>query len=217
MEKVKTGTTTLSLLGKDFVVIGADQKSSMGYLISSKNMKKVFQVSDTIAMTIAGTAADGQALARLLSAELKIYKMQEGEVTLRTATMLLSTILRSAYKSYAPEMVQLIVSGYDKRGPHTYSIDLAGGLEESGDYTFTGSGSLVAVGVLEDNYNKNMTQDESVDLIIRALMAARERDMASGGELFNIAIISKDKFEWLTEDVIRSIVSKKLASKKQFK
>lgn len=210
MEEVKTGTTTLCILCKDGVVVAADQKSTMGYLVSSKAMKKVFKISDYIAMTIAGTAGDAQALARLVTAELKLYQLQEGDVSVKTAAMLLSNILRSSFKSYRPDMVQLIIGGYDnKRGLQIYSLDLAGGIEDSKDYAFSGSGSVIAVGVLEDSYKKDMTTEEGVDLAIRALRSARERDIATGGNLLDIAVITKNNLEWVAAEKISAAIAKK--------
>ena len=41
-------------------------------------------------------------------------------------------------------------------------------------------------------YNKDMTVDEGVDLVIKGISAAKSRDSASGG-MIDVAVITKDK------------------------
>jgi proteasome beta subunit len=53
------------------------------------------------------------------------------------------------------------------------------------------------LGVLEDQYKEEMSVEEAKELAIRAIKAAIERDIGSGGRAIDIAIITKDgiKFE----------------------
>lgn len=108
----KTGTTTLAMICKDAVVIAAEKKSSMGYLVASKETEKLMQLDDRIIMSIAGLAADGQALARYLRAEFKLYYMHNNRrIGMGAATALLSNILQGS--KFYPYYVQLIMAGYD--------------------------------------------------------------------------------------------------------
>ncbi len=202
MEILKTGTTTLGLVCKDAAIMAADQRSSMGYLVASETMQKVLKLSDKVVMTIAGTAGDGQALARLMSAELKLYKLQEGEVTIKTAATLLANVLRSSFKSFRPDMVQILIGGHDIDGPHIYSVDLAGALEDAKTFAFTGSGSPMALGVLEDSYKDGMSVDEGLVLIHNALKVAKKRDLATGGKSVDVAVVTKDGIKWIAEEDI---------------
>jgi len=204
---MKTGTTTVAMVCKDGVVLAADQKSTMGNLVASKKAKKVHQITDNMAMTIAGSVGDAQALIRLLKAEMRLYELQEKTTTTKAAATLLSNMLRGAYKSFVPEMVQLLLGGYDSRGAQLFSLDAAGGLQEEDEYTFSGSGSVIAVGVLEDGYKTSMTTDEGLELLIRAIKAARERDVFSGGKLMDIAIITKKGLEWVAPEKIKKLLT----------
>ncbi len=207
LKELKTGTTTLGIVCKDGIVLAADQQSTMGYLVSSKSMKKIYEISDKLYMTIAGTAGDGQALARILKAELKLYELQEKKLTIKAATTLLSNILRSSYKSsFRPDMVQLVLGGIDERGPQIYSIDLVGGIEPIEDYSFTGSGSVIALGVLEDNYRKDMSVDEGVKLLVRAIKTAKERDIFTGGRTTDIVIVQKNASRRISEEELKKLL-----------
>lgn len=204
--RLKTGTTTVAVLCKDGVVLAADQKATMGNFVASKKAKKVFELSDKIAMTIAGSVGDAQALVRLMKAEIKLYELQEKHLTTKAAATLLANILRGAYKSYMPEWVQLVIGGYDEKGAQLYSLDLAGGLSPEDEYTFSGSGSVIAVGVLEDGYKKNMTTEEGTELVLRAIRAAKERDTYTGGKSMDVAVIKKDGISFVPQEKVKQVL-----------
>lgn len=206
-EKLKTGTTTVGLIYKDGVILAADKKATMGYFVASKEAKKIHHIIDSIGMTIAGSVGDAQAMIRLLRAELELYKYEHEYITVRAAATLLANILRSSYKSFVPELVQLIIGGYDDK-PQLYSIDVAGGIDEASEYTFSGSGSVIAVGVLEDNYKKGMSEKEAIELAVRAVKAATERDAASGGKGIDVVIMNKKGFMRLPRENVDKILSK---------
>lgn len=211
MESMKTGTTTIGIVCKDGVVIGADQQATMGSIASIKNIQKVFRITDNIALTIAGTAGDGQALAKLITAELNIYKMQnkiDGNIPVKVAANLLGTILRNGYKtSYRPDMVQLIIGGYDDEGGATvFDTDITGGVFPIDNYSFSGSGSYMALGVLEDAYVKGCTVKEGLKIFVRSLKSARKRDIYTGGDSLTIAIITKEGFKWVEKEKIDELL-----------
>ena len=204
---MKTGTTTVALSCTDGVVLAADQKATMGNLVASKKAKKVFEITDKIGLTIAGSVGDAQAVTKLLRAEVQIYEMQEGAITTKAAASLLGMLLRSSYKSFVPELVQLILGGVDERGSEVYSVTLDGAVMKEDDYTFTGSGSPIALGVLEDSYRSDLTVEGGIKLVARAVKAARERDVYSGGLSINIATITKDGIKWIPETEIKKLLS----------
>ncbi len=201
--RLKTGTTTVGIVCKDCVVLASDSKSTMGYLVSSKTAQKVYKIDDRIALTTAGGVGDVDALIRMLRAEINLYKLtRNSEFTVKAAITLLSNILQSA--RWYPYMAMLIVGGVDKDGNHLYSIDPAGGVGED-KYTATGSGSPIAYGVLEDTFKEGMTKDEAVRLAVRAVRAARERDVFSGGREIQVAVIDKNGFEFVDRNKVTEL------------
>lgn len=205
--KLKTGTTTVGLVCKDGVVLATDNKATMGHLIASKTAKKILQVSPKMAVTIAGDVGDAQAVVRLLSAELRLYTLSEKTLTVKAAATLLGNMLRDAYKSWAPEMIQLILGGADDKGVMLYSVTADGAVMVEEDYTFSGSGSVIAIGVLEDAYKKDMPVEEGIKLSVRAIKAARERDVFTGGKDINVVTITqKDGVKWVPQDKVNAII-----------
>ena len=187
----KTGTTTVGLVCKDGVVLAAEKKSTMGYLVANKETEKIYQLDDHIAMTIAGLSADGQALARYMKAELKLFSIEnQRKISVKSAATLLSNILHGS--KFYPFYVQLIIAGFDSAGPSIYDLDPVGGTEEEKKFFSTGSGSPMALGVLEDSFKEGVSLEEGSKLAVRAIKAAIERDIASGGKAIDVAVITKD-------------------------
>jgi proteasome beta subunit len=54
-----------------------------------------------------------------------------------------------------------------------------------------GSGTEIAVGVLEEGYKDNMALEEAKDLVVRAVKSAISRDIMSGNGI-DLLIITKD-------------------------
>src|SRR3990167_10603937 len=203
-QKLKTGTTTVGMVCKDCIVLGAESKSTMGWLVAGKEVQKIHQIDDKVALTISGGVGDAQALIRILRAEINIYKLtRNAEITVKAIATLLSNVLSQS--RWYPYMFMPILAGVDRDGMHVYSIDPAGGAEED-KFTSTGSGSPIAYGVLEDGYKDGMTRDEGIRLAVRAIRSARERDIFSGGKKINILVIDKNGIEQVKEDKVNELL-----------
>lgn len=199
-EGVTKGTTTVGLVFHDGVVLATEQRATMGTMIASKRAKKVYQIADRIGMTTAGGVGDAQTLARLMQVECNLYQIRRGrDMTVGAAASLLSNVLNQ--NRYYPYYVQLLVGGFDTDGPSVYSVDAMGGASKEDDIVATGSGSPFAYGVLEDRYEAGLDEAAAVNLAKRALRSAIRRDSASG-ESMSIVVITKDKYEEMTEEVL---------------
>jgi proteasome beta subunit len=196
----KKGTTTIGLIAKDAVVLAAEQKSTMGYMVDSKVAQKVYQLDDHVGLTIAGSVGDALAMVRLLKAQFKLYKLDRGPITLRAAATLLSNILQGS--KYFPYINQFILAGYDKE-PGVYSFDPFGGFDVKDKFYSTGSGSPFAYGVLEAEFKENMTVEEAIALVIRAIKTAIERDIGSGGKEIQVAVIDKNGYKELSKQDLK--------------
>lgn len=203
-QDVKTGTTTVGIIFNEGVVLATERRATMGTLIASKKAKKVHAIADRIGMTIAGGVGDAQQLIRIINVECSLYQVRRGKpISVGAAATVLSNYLNQ--NRFTPYYVQLLVGGVDAQGPSVYSVDAAGGATLEENFVSTGSGSLTAYGVLEDRYTKDMNESDAVNLAVRALRAAMRRDSASG-EGYNVVVITKDKFEYVPEETINSLL-----------
>jgi proteasome beta subunit len=205
---LQTGTTTVGIIVKDAVIMATERRVTMDHFIMHKDGKKLHQIDTHAGMTIAGLVGDAQVLVRYMSAELQLYRLQRKvNMPLEAASTLLSNILNQS--KYYPYMVQLLVGGCDT-APHIYSVDAAGGSVED-IFASTGSGSPFVYGVLETQYSKDMKVDDGIDLVIKAISAAKQRDSASGG-MIDVAVIDmKTGYRQVpTEEVMDRIKKLKL-------
>ncbi|UXD21212.1 proteasome subunit beta [Ignicoccus pacificus DSM 13166] len=183
------GTTTVGIRTKDAVILAADKRATAGNMIVHKSVKKIIKVSDYMALTTAGLVADAQMLAEALRNEIKKYELQmRKRMPVKSAAMFLSNVLFGAARVY-PYIVQFLLGGYDT-APRLYSLDWFGTVAEE-TFLVTGSGSPMAVGVLEAEYSEDMSVEDAVKLALKAVYAATRRDTASG-EGIDVAIITKD-------------------------
>ena len=200
------GTTTIGLVFSSGVVLATEKRATMGYMIASKKAKKVYQVADRIGMTTAGGVGDAQQLARILTVECNLYQIRRSRpITVGATATLLSNYLNQ--NRYFPYYVQLLVGGIDEHGPSVYSVDAMGGATKEMEIVATGSGSPMAYGVLEDRFVPDMNRDAAIDLAIRALKSAMKRD-AGSGEGIHIVVITKEKYEELSEDQLKHYLGK---------
>jgi len=201
----KTGTTTLGMVCKEGVVMATEQRATMGTLIAHKQTKKLYKIDNHLALATAGLVGDLQTLARYLNAEANLYRLKrDAKIPVESAATLMGNILNQ--RKFAPYYVQLIIGGYDNTGGYVFSLDAAGGAIPD-KYTSAGSGSPYVFGVLEDNYRDDITIDEGVDLAVRAITAAKNRDSASGG-MINVAVITKEGFKEIPEEEIKKRMEK---------
>ncbi|MBD3155941.1 MAG: archaeal proteasome endopeptidase complex subunit beta [Candidatus Aenigmarchaeota archaeon] len=204
---VKSGTTTVGLICQNGVVLAAERKATMGYMIASKEDLKVIKIAPHIGLTQAGMVGDLQALGRYLKAEAKLFELKNKKrISVKAAASLLANILYSGRWSFFPYMIQVILAGYDKEGSHLFVLHPDGSKLEEKKFFSTGSGSPFAFGVLETNYKKGLSVEEGKKVAIKSIKAAVERDIASGGEGMDIAIIDKDGFRLLKDSEIKKLM-----------
>jgi len=208
MEKeLKTGTTTVGIVCKDGIVLGADMRSTAGNMIVSKQIRKIHKVTDEMAVTWAGSVSDIQLLNKLLKAELKLKSLQaKRKISVKEAANLLGGLLYSNIRQLTmiPAIAHFILGGKDNESFHLYDLFPDGSVTEIEDYVSSGSGCVFAYGVLEVEYKKDMTTEQGVELASKAVRTALERDTGSGGGVFVITITDKG---------IKEIIEKKIINK----
>ncbi len=200
------GTTTVGVVCKDGVILGTDTRATMGNFVASKHAKKVYQITDNLAMTIAGGVAVAQRVVEILKVNASLYDLEKNRrMPVSSAARLVQSILFSNRSAGAPLPLQAIIGGYDETGPHVYNLDPYGSLMEE-IMVSTGSGSPYAYGVLEAQFKENSTVDEMLSVVVRAVDSAMKRDVASG-DSFDVAIINDAGFRELSQEEKKSILN----------
>jgi len=173
----------------DGVILASEKRVSYGYLVVSKGGKKVFQITDCIGVACAGLVSDMQILVREMEAYTSLFSLDVGRsISVKSAAKLMSTLLFN--RRLAPLITQTIVGGIDDEGASIYVLDVLGSVIPD-KYAVVGSGTEIAMGVLEEGYKEGLTMDEAKDLVIRSMKSAISRDIMSGDGV-DFLLITKD-------------------------
>ncbi|QLG48004.2 archaeal proteasome endopeptidase complex subunit beta [Natrinema halophilum] len=177
----RTGTTTVGITTDDGVVVATDMRASLGgRFVSNKDVQKVEQIHPTAAVTLVGSVGGAQSFIRTLRSEVNLYESRRGETMPIDAV---ATLAGNFARGGPFRAIHPILGGVDEAGSHVYSIDPAGGVMAD-DYTVTGSGMQLAYGVLENEYEDDLTLPDARSAAVRAVKSAVERDTGSGNGVF---------------------------------
>jgi len=204
---LKTGTTTIGILCRDGIVLAADRRATMGHMIADKRAQKIHKITDNVAITIAGTVSDAQLLIKLMQSEVRLKVIRTGkDVLVREVANLGARMIYNNIRqmSMIPGITQFLMGGKDINGFHLYDLFVDGSITESPDYVSSGSGSTMAYGVLETLYKEGLSVEEGVELAVKGLNAALQRDSASGSGYDVITI---------TEKGVKTVIAKEIDTK----
>ncbi|GAA5846522.1 hypothetical protein JCM9279_006725 [Rhodotorula babjevae] len=190
--EMNLGTSIMAVQFPGGVVIGADSRTTMGSYIANRVTDKLTYLSDRIYCCRSGSAADTQAVADIVTAQLSQYEMTHGE---RAAVHVAANMLEGiVYQNKDRLSAGLIVAGWDPvNGGTVYNIPLGGGLFK-GPWAIGGSGSTYIYGYCDATFREDWGQEETVEFVKNALALAMSRDGSSGGTI-RLAIITEGGVE----------------------
>ena len=194
LERLKTGTTTIGMVIKDGVILATESQATAGHFVANKKAQKLFKINNQCGATMAGGVSDCQYVIGQAQAISRLLTVRENkEPSLEYIANIVRNMLfngRSFFQAF------LIIGGYDSKTQtgRIFPIDFLGYMADSEDFASLGSGSTFALGVLEGSWKPEMSIDEGVKLVEKALSAAKNLDIASGSTN-QIVVITKDKFK----------------------
>ncbi|WP_319943176.1 proteasome subunit beta [Nocardia aurantia] len=184
------GTTIVAVAFRGGVLIAGDRRATMGNLLASRDVEKVYITDTFSAAGIAGTAGVAVEMIRLFAVELEYYEKIEGvSLTFDGKANKLSKMVRDNLPAALQGLAVVpILVGYDPsatdpdRAGRIVSYDVVGGRsEERFGYTGVGSGSLFAKSSLKKTYRRGLDQDRALRIAVEALLDAADDDTATGG------------------------------------
>jgi 20S proteasome subunit beta 5 len=200
------GTTTLSFAFQGGIVAAVDSRASLGSFVGSKTTQKVLPINSHVLGTMAGGAADCTHWIRKLMCEAALHELTEGRrMSVAQASRLLSNALYEL-RGLGLSMGTMIM-GFDdcegldaKTPPKIYYVDNSG-MRIEGDVFSVGSGSTLALGILDAERRYNMSVDDAIALGIKAIRYSTLRDAYSGGFINVYLITPRDGWQRVfTED-----------------
>jgi proteasome beta subunit len=157
---------------------------------------------------------------KLFQVQLEHYEKVQGDMlTLEGKANQLSQLVRANLPAAMQGFVVVpLFAGYDEQRQRgrVFSYDVTGGRYEETDFQTQGSGSVHARNWIKAAWREDMSADETSQLAIRALFAAADEDVATGGpdlvrRIFpTIARIDTNGYEALTGEAIEALAEAEL-------
>lgn len=191
---MKKGTTTIGIVCKDGIVLAADKRATAGTLIVDKTAEKVHQINENSAVTIAGTVSDAQLIIKLIKAEVRLKAIRsERDVSMKETANLLGGILYQSIRqmSMIPAVAHFLLGGKDSQGFHLYDLFPDGSVTLVKDYVSSGSGSVIAYGVLETKWKPDLSVEEGIKIATQGIYSALQRDAATGNGIDIVTVTDK--------------------------
>ena len=191
------GATAVGITYDKGVVFASERRIAYGNFVVSKTTKKTFMITSYVGAACAGLVADMQILSLQISALAKIRKMDvKREVPPNTIAKMMSNMMYE--RRFFPLLTQVIVGGIVDK-PTIYTLDPLGSVLPD-DYAAVGTGAEMALGVLDPQYKKDLTEAQAVELAVKSVRAAIMRDSASGDNI-DVLVMNKDGAKETTEKI----------------
>jgi len=183
------GTTIVAATFDGGVLMAGDRRATMGNLISSRDIEKVYAADSWSVIGIAGTAGLAIEMVRLYQVELEHYEKIEGmTMSLDGKANRLAAMIRGNLGAAMQGLAVVpLFAGYDLDAAagaspgRIFSYDVTGGNYEERGYSSVGSGSLFARSSLKKTWRPGLPADAAVRTVVEALYDAADDDSATGG------------------------------------
>jgi proteasome beta subunit len=182
-------TTIVAVTFAGGVLMGGDRRATMGNLISSRDIEKVYAADSWSVIGIAGAAGIAIEMVRLYQVELEHYEKIEGmTMSLDGKANRLAGMIRGNLGAAMQGLAVVpLFAGYDLDAAEgaspgrIFSYDVTGGNYEERGYASVGSGSLFAKNSLKKTWRPGLPADAATRTLVEALYDAADDDSATGG------------------------------------
>ena len=183
--QVPHATTIVAMSYDGGVLMAGDRRATMGNVIASRHIEKVFPADRYSVLGIAGTAGIAIDLTRLFQVELEHYEKIEGTLlSLEGKANRLGAMIRGNLPLAMQGLAVVpLFAGFDTSAGvgRLFSYDVTGGRYEEREHHTVGSGSVFARGALKKLWRPNLTAPEAVAVAVESLYDAADDDSATGG------------------------------------
>lgn len=196
--------TVVGLKSDGGIALASDSRATAEYLVRSKKVRKIFEIQDNIGAAVSGSAGDAQKLVDTMTSESNLYRIRrEKPIPPKSLARLTANIFHS--QRMFPYIVSLILAGVGEEGAKLYFLDPAGGQLEEEKFASAGTGSSVAYGVLEQNYEGGLGDQDALRLAAQSIQQAIERDAATGDSVV-VAKVNEEGFQEIPEDKVENFL-----------
>jgi proteasome beta subunit len=183
------GTTIVAVTYEGGVLMGGDRRATMGNLISSRDIEKVYPADSYSVIGIAGAAGIAIEMVKLYQVELEHYEKIEGlTMSLDGKANRLAQMIRGNLGAAMQGLAVVpLFAGFDLDAAEgtapgrIFSYDVTGGNYEERGYAAVGSGSLFAKNSLKKTWRTGLPAGAATRTVVESLYDAADDDSATGG------------------------------------
>ena len=215
LEAVKKGGLSIGMIGNKCIILAAERKA-VPKLQDQRTIRKINRIDSHIAMTFAGIIADSRSLS-----DYARYQSQSCRYSLDISPTVENIAKDTAFKmqeytqraGVRPFGLSCIIAGFDegKDEPKLFLTDPSGQVSmwKAG---VIGKNSDKVLGILEEKYKDNMTEDEVLKCTIDAMLQYVE----AGSKNMEVAVLKPgNQFYIVPDEKIEEIIKQVEASKKK--
>lgn len=187
-EAVRTGATSIGVVGKDGVALVAHKRIA-SRLIVGESHEKIFQIDKHLGAASSGLVADARKLVEFARMECQRHRLTYDEaipVELLAKKVGDHIQFYTQFGGVRPYGVSLLIAGIDT-APHLFETDPSGALFEY-KATAIGSGKKAVEELLEKEYKDGMSEEDAVKLALKALKKSTEDKLSEN--VVDVAYVS---------------------------
>jgi 20S proteasome subunit beta 7 len=183
-QPIVTGTTVIGIKYADGVMLAADTLASYGSLARYNDVRRIQKVGASTLIAASGEISDFQAVLDILDGMNREDINQDDGYT-RTPQEVHSYLRAVMYQRRNkgnPLWNQLLIAGHRSNQPFLGYVDLIGTAYEE-NYIATGFGAYLAIPLIRDRWNGNMTEGEAKSLLEDCLRVMYYRDCRASNRI----------------------------------
>jgi len=184
------GDSLIAIKGKDYVIVAADSGATRSILKLKENEDKIVALDSSKLLAGSGPVGDRVQFSEYIQKNVKLYQFRNNiPLSNHAAANFIRTELADALRS-APYQVNLLLAGFDKKGPALYWIDYLAALQEL-DFASQGYAGYFVSSILDRHYSKEMDFEEGLKLLRLCFKELQTRFVINTNTWF-VKVVDKD-------------------------
>uniref|UniRef100_A0A069DX72 Proteasome subunit beta n=1 Tax=Panstrongylus megistus TaxID=65343 RepID=A0A069DX72_9HEMI len=182
----------IGIRANNFTMLMADMTSMHSVILMKRDEKKIYPVSNNIAMAVVGTEGDTHQFAEYIVKNVQLYKMRNGyELNPKAAAHFTRQNLADYLRSSTPYRVHIIMGGYDQEnGGQLFFLDDLASYKEV-PYCGHGYGGMFGMSILDKYCHENMSVEGAYEVMEKCVAELQKR-LVINLPNFYVVIVDKD-------------------------
>jgi len=177
------------IVGKDFVILAADQQTTFSVIKMKDDYDKIWEVEGKL-FAASGPSADAANFVEFVEKNIRLHTLRTGSrLTTKAAANFTRNELAAALRKGGYQ-TDMLIAGVDEDGPCLYFMDYLASLEKVNKGAH-GYGAMFTFGLMDRYWKKDMTVTEAKDIIKKCIAELETRFVIDLGK-YSCKIVDKN-------------------------